>query len=71
MLNDPENPDEQPFRFIEPILASSLDEATRICRRKAQEQGETVQLKEVKAPSVHRPGHNQRYICIFESNPIE
>jgi hypothetical protein len=22
MLNDPENPDEQPFRFVEPILAA-------------------------------------------------
>ena len=39
MITDPENPDEQPQQFDEPILAASLEEAQRICRLKADQDG--------------------------------
>lgn len=69
MINDPENPDEQPQQYDEPILAASPEEAERICRSKAQQDG--VKLVRVKPPSRLRSGNNQQYRCIFESNPIE
>jgi hypothetical protein len=69
MITDPENPDEQPQQFDEPILAASLKEAQRICRLKAERDG--VKLMSVQPPSRIRPSKNQRYICVFQSNPIE
>jgi hypothetical protein len=69
MITDPENPDEQPQQFDEPILAANLEEAQRICRLKADRDG--VKLVSIQPPSRIRPGKNQRYICIFQSNPIE
>ncbi|MDX2242048.1 MAG: hypothetical protein NW224_15285 [Leptolyngbyaceae cyanobacterium bins.302] len=69
MLTDPETPNEQPLEYEEPILASSLEEAQRICRTIAERDG--VKLKEVQAPAKTRKDKNQRYICVFESNPTE
>lgn len=69
MITDPENPDEQPQQFDEPILAATLEEAERICRLKAERDG--VKLVSVQSPSRIRLGKNQRYVCIFESNPTE
>ncbi|NJO78922.1 MAG: hypothetical protein HC827_10630 [Cyanobacteria bacterium RM1_2_2] len=69
MITDPENQDEQPYRYDEPILASSPEEATRICRIKAQQDG--VKLIQVKQPTRIRSGKNQQYRCIFEANSIE
>ena len=69
MISDPENPDEQPQQYDEPIIAASLEEAERVCRVKAQQDG--VKLVRVKQPSRVKPGTNQQYRCIFESNPVE
>lgn len=69
MLTDPENPDEQPYQYDEPIIATSPEEAERICRTKAQQDG--VKLIRLKPPARIKPGRNQIYRCIFESNPIE
>ncbi|GAB4336982.1 MAG: hypothetical protein OHK0047_26520 [Leptolyngbyaceae cyanobacterium] len=69
MIIDPENPDEQPQQYDEPIVATSPEEAERICRQIAERDG--VRLVRVKQPSRLRRGQNQQYRCIFESNPIE
>ncbi len=69
MINDPENPDEQPQQYDEPVLAASPEEAERICRIKAQQDG--VKLVKVKPPTRVKSGSNQQYRCIFESNPLE
>ncbi len=69
MITDPENPEEQPQQFDEPILAASLEEAQRICRFKAKRDG--VKLVSIQPPSRVRAGKNQRYLCIFQSNPVE
>lgn len=69
MLTDPENPDEQPYQYDEPIIAERPEEAERICRTKAQRDG--VKLIGMKPPSRIKLGSNQIYRCIFESNPIE
>ncbi len=69
MITDPESPDEQPQEYDEPIIAANLEEAERICRAKAQQDG--TKLVRVKQPSRIKPGTNQQYRCIFESNPIE
>ena len=69
MITDPDNPDEQPQQYDEPIIAANIEEAERICRIKAQRDG--VKLVRVRQPSRIRPGNNQQYRCIFESNPIE
>jgi hypothetical protein len=69
MITDPENPNEQPYEFDEPIIAVSEAEAERICRQKAQQQG--IKFKRLQLPGRVRPGQNQRYLCIFEVNPIE
>jgi hypothetical protein len=66
---DPENPAEQPNEYEEPILAASPEEAERICRNMARR--DQSRLKFVRPPSRVRPGRNQRYICVFEGNPIE
>ncbi|GAC1463423.1 MAG: hypothetical protein NVS2B14_11020 [Chamaesiphon sp.] len=69
MITDPDNPDEQPQLYDEPIIAKSLEEAERICRIKAQQDG--VKLIKIKQPSRIRAGINQQYRCIFESNSLE
>lgn len=69
MITDPENPDEQPQQYDEPILAANPEEAERICHAKAQQDG--VKLIRVKQPSRIRVGTNQQYRCVFESNPTE
>lgn len=68
-LTDPENPDERPQLFDEPILADSPEEATRICRQKAERDG--TKLISVKEPSKVRRGLIQSYRCIFEGNSAE
>lgn len=57
MITDPENPDEQPQQYDEPIIAASPEEAERICRTKAQQDG--TKLVAVKQPPRVRPGTNQ------------
>jgi hypothetical protein len=69
MITDPDNPDEHPQQYDEPIIAASIEEAERICRQIADRDG--VKLIKVKQPSKVRQGQNQQYRCIFESNPIE
>jgi hypothetical protein len=69
MLTDPENQEEQPYQYDEPILAASLSEAEQICRDKAQRDG--VKLIDIREPRRIQQGKNQMYRCIFESNSIE
>jgi hypothetical protein len=62
MLTDPENLDEQPQQYDEPIIAASPEEAERLCREIAERDG--VRLAKVKQPSRVRRGQNQQYRCI-------
>ncbi|MEP0874108.1 hypothetical protein NDA01_30880 [Trichocoleus desertorum AS-A10] len=63
VLDDPENPTEQPQIWDEPILAGSSAEAERICRQRAAKYG--VELNKVQQPSRVKEGQNQQYRCWF------
>ncbi|KAM3100637.1 hypothetical protein ACKFKF_11455 [Phormidesmis sp. 146-12] len=63
MLNDPET--EEVVEYDEPILASSPEEANRICREKALRDG--VEVSWVQQPSKPKQGANQQYRCWFKA----
>jgi hypothetical protein len=62
ILQDPEA--NQPAEYDEPIIATSPEEADRICRQKAAKDGVTV--ARVQQPNKVQGGKSQQYRCWFK-----